>query len=261
MPAAQFVKPCLGQFDLKAQHGGRERFAVVVQAQAARDAAAERAVADEVPRLEVGDLVAQHLAGDRSLVESLEAFGGQLRLQQRVELRFVGKDRDVGDIAFVARAGMRQMLQLDFHRDLFSFRSSRYGLAPPRAAPAPTTDLSPRASADDSPISSCRRSWGGTRLPVCAIPDTAMPSTSRPTLAASARVLVRAATRTATPQGSTASSPLAPPSIAFRPRKWIRSSSACSCTILKRSWRIFLAHRARRSAPQPPQNNKTSPIQ
>src|SRR6218665_1493807 len=103
MPAAQFAKPCLGQFDLKAQHGSRERFAVVVPAQAARDAAAEGGGEDEIQHKEVVELVAQRLAGDRALVESLEAFGGQLRLQQRVELRFVGKDRDVGDIAFVAR--------------------------------------------------------------------------------------------------------------------------------------------------------------
>ena len=52
-------------------------------------------------------------------------------------------------------------------------------------------------SEDHTPMISRKRSWCGTRLPVCATPDTAMPSTSRPTLMASSFVFVRAATRTA----------------------------------------------------------------
>ena len=52
-------------------------------------------------------------------------------------------------------------------------------------------------SEDHTPMTSRVRSWCGTRLPVMPMPDTAMPSTSRPTLTASSRVRVRAATRTA----------------------------------------------------------------
>ena len=44
-------------------------------------------------------------------------------------------------------------------------------------------------SEDHTPMTSRVRSWCGTRLPVMPTPDTAMPSTSRPTLIASSRVL------------------------------------------------------------------------
>ena len=81
---------------------------------------------------------------------------------------------------------MGDVLQPDPHRPLLSCIVTRHGTA------------SRGISVDHTPMTSRVRSWNGTRLPVMPTPETAIPSTSRPTFAASSRVRVRAATRTAT---------------------------------------------------------------
>src|SRR4029453_19081217 len=77
----QAVLKRVRQFDLETQHGRRECLSVVVQAEAARDAAAECSVAHEVERFDVVNLIADHLAADGAVVEALEAVGRQLLLQ------------------------------------------------------------------------------------------------------------------------------------------------------------------------------------
>ena len=48
----------------------------------------------------------------------LQPLGGQLLLEKGVQLRLVGDHGDVGRVAFVAGARMRNVLQLDTHDQL-----------------------------------------------------------------------------------------------------------------------------------------------
>src|SRR5438105_14555615 len=72
--------------ELEAEDRGGQRLAVVVEAQAARHAAAERAVRDKVECREPVDRVALHCPGDYALIEGFQTLRRELFLQARVEL-------------------------------------------------------------------------------------------------------------------------------------------------------------------------------
>src|SRR3954452_20786954 len=95
----EMVREAVGDLELEAEHGGGERLAVIVEREAARDAAAQGPVRDEIERAERVDRVALDLASDDAGVEGFEALGGELILQIRVELGVVGDHRDVRDVA------------------------------------------------------------------------------------------------------------------------------------------------------------------
>src|SRR5690349_12373434 len=93
----------VGHLEPEAEKGRRERLPVIVEREAARDAAAERALGDEVERVDRVDLVARDAALDDARVEGGEALRGELLLEERVELGRVGEDGDVRGVALVAR--------------------------------------------------------------------------------------------------------------------------------------------------------------
>jgi hypothetical protein len=64
------------------------------------------------------DWITQHLTLDRALVEITEPLRRQLLFEKRVILRFISENRDIRGIPFVAGARVRQVLQLNFHRQL-----------------------------------------------------------------------------------------------------------------------------------------------
>src|SRR5689334_11126060 len=92
----------LRNLELEREHACRERLPVIVQAEAARHAPAERLVRNEVQDLKTVNGVALYFALHYAGIVGLEAIGGQLFLERRVELDCVSDDADVGGVAFVA---------------------------------------------------------------------------------------------------------------------------------------------------------------
>jgi hypothetical protein len=84
---------------------------VRVKRQRARDAAAQRVMQDEIQRPQIGQLVAFHLPKDEPREMRGDAGGGYVLAQEGVIAGIVGDDRDVGDVALVAGAGMGEGAQ------------------------------------------------------------------------------------------------------------------------------------------------------
>jgi hypothetical protein len=84
-PALQFIR----HVDHETEDRRRRRVAVVVEAQAARDAAAQCAFGDKVERAQAIDFVTGHLARYRTGIEVPEALRGELVLQLRIKLGLV----------------------------------------------------------------------------------------------------------------------------------------------------------------------------
>ena len=101
--------------DLQIEQRGTERFAVGVERERPRHAAAQRLAHDKIQRGNVGQLIADNLAFDNTGKLRLHAFAGDLRQQQRIMLLVIGDHGDVGGIALVAGAGMGDLAQLHHH--------------------------------------------------------------------------------------------------------------------------------------------------
>ena len=98
--------------DLQIEQRRTQRFAVRVERQRPRHAAAERAGHHEIQRGDIGQLIADHLAFDNTGKMRLHPRAGDLLQQQRIMLLVIGDHGDVGGVALVAGAGMGDLAQL-----------------------------------------------------------------------------------------------------------------------------------------------------
>src|SRR5690606_3269962 len=91
-----------------------------------RSRAAERAVQQEVERVEVRQLETLDVALHHRPEVRLHALRGELLAQQRVMLGFVCDDAHIGGVTLVAGAGVRQVDQLDAAHTSFT-STTRWG--------------------------------------------------------------------------------------------------------------------------------------
>src|SRR5688500_5782598 len=106
----------VGHVYLHPQQRGREGLALRVGHQRERAAAAERFVQQEVERAEVGQLEALDAALDQHAEMLFDALGRHLAREQRVYLLAQSDEPDVGRVALVARARVRQLQKFDSHK-------------------------------------------------------------------------------------------------------------------------------------------------
>src|SRR3569832_394202 len=87
-----------------------------IECQRPRYPASQRLVHHEVERKNPGQLITDHLALNDTGEMRLAEIGSHLGEQQRIMFRVIGDDRNVGDIALVAGAGMSHLAQLHRHQ-------------------------------------------------------------------------------------------------------------------------------------------------
>jgi len=92
-----------------------EALAVRIERERGRDAGVERALADELQRVEVRQLVAPHLAPHDVREMAPHRIRGDLRGEQRKVGLAQREERQRQRVALVARAGMGELMQLAFH--------------------------------------------------------------------------------------------------------------------------------------------------
>src|SRR5215213_5939918 len=105
----------VGHVNLHLQERGREGLALRVGHERERAAASERLVQEEVERAEVRQLEALDAAFDHPAEMLLDAPGRDLAREHRVELFAQRDEPDVGRVALVARARVREFHKFDSH--------------------------------------------------------------------------------------------------------------------------------------------------
>src|ERR1017187_659531 len=98
--------------DLQIEQCRAQGFAVGIERQRPRHAAAERLAHHEIQRGNVGELIADNLAFDNTGKMCSDPLAGDLLKQQRIMLCIIRYNRDVGGVALVAGAGMGDFAQL-----------------------------------------------------------------------------------------------------------------------------------------------------
>ena len=96
------------------QHHLRVGFALRVDAKGGHAAAAEGVLEEEVEGVQAGGFVAFRGAGDELAELGGDFFGREDFAEPGEVFRLAGEDGDVGGIAFVAAAGVGDLIQRDF---------------------------------------------------------------------------------------------------------------------------------------------------
>src|SRR5215207_9539865 len=112
---AEGARLVAGQVDLHPEERRREGLALRVGHERERAAAAQGLVQEEVERAEVGQLEALDAAMHDPAEVLLDALGRDLAYEHRVELFAQRDEADVGRVALVARARVRELQQFDSH--------------------------------------------------------------------------------------------------------------------------------------------------
>src|SRR5262249_24389226 len=101
--------------DLHAQQRRAQGLPLRIRLEADGAAASQGPPQQEIERVEVRQLEALHAAGDDAAEMLRDARGRQLAHEYRVPPRLAGDDADVGGVALVAAAGMRDIHQAPPH--------------------------------------------------------------------------------------------------------------------------------------------------
>src|SRR5260370_29062313 len=103
-----------GHLDFHAQQRRTESLALRIAVERKQTASDKRAMQDEVERVQVGQLKPLDFAAADAGEVLLDAFRCDLAYKKRIVLGLESDQADVGDVAFIAGAGVSDLAQLDF---------------------------------------------------------------------------------------------------------------------------------------------------